>query len=258
MMESSGERLKKIRLSKGLSLEEAYKKTKIHLNVLKAIEDDNIININPIYLKGFLKIYCRFLGVDPKDFVPEYKDPHTLKLAALETQGNNKLSFMKSAAGKLGYLGSDNFRKIRKVLVIGLAILVILFVLFNLGKFIKHRLSILFSKKSSISSVSKVNKDTANKQVQKNAGVSLNVMLTIVAKEDCWINLKVDGRTVFQSVLKKGRSETWEAKDKMELTIGNAGIVSLEVNGQSIPPLGRKGQVIKNILITKEGIVTRR
>lgn len=257
MTESLGERLKKVRLSKGLSLEEAHKKTKIHLSVLKAIEEDNIINISPIYLKGFLKIYCRFLGVDPKDFVPEYKDPHTLKLTALKAQ-ENKFSFMKSAAGKLGYLGTDNFKKIRKVLVAGLAVLVILFMLFNIGKFITHKISLIFSKKDSVSRVSKLNKEAAHKQTQANAGVSLNVRLTIVAKDDCWINLKVDGRTVFQSVLKKGRSETWEAKEKMELTVGNAGIVSLEVNGQPIPPLGRKGQVIKNILITKEGIVTRR
>jgi len=53
-MESPGTRLKRLRLEKGISLEEVHKKTKVHLNILKAIEEDNLINFSPVYLKGFL------------------------------------------------------------------------------------------------------------------------------------------------------------------------------------------------------------
>ena len=58
-MESPGARLKKIRLEKGISLEEVHKKTRIHLDLLKAIEEDSLINLSPVYTKGFLKIYCQ-------------------------------------------------------------------------------------------------------------------------------------------------------------------------------------------------------
>ena len=54
-METIGAKLKKIRLEKGLTLEEAHKQTKIHLNILKAIEDESLVNFNPVYIKGFLK-----------------------------------------------------------------------------------------------------------------------------------------------------------------------------------------------------------
>src|SRR3989338_7892361 len=74
VMESAGAKLKSARLQKGLSLEEAHKKTKIHLNILKAIEEDSLINFSPVYIKGFLKIYCKFLGVDPRDCMPDYKE----------------------------------------------------------------------------------------------------------------------------------------------------------------------------------------
>ena len=55
-MDKAGERLKKIRLDKGLSIEEVAKKTKVALNILKAIEDDSFINLEPVYVKGFIKI----------------------------------------------------------------------------------------------------------------------------------------------------------------------------------------------------------
>ncbi len=74
-MESAGARLKKLRLQKGLSLEEVHKQTKIHLDILKAIEEDSLVNFSPVYIKGFLKIYCKFLGVDPRDCVSDYKEP---------------------------------------------------------------------------------------------------------------------------------------------------------------------------------------
>jgi hypothetical protein len=55
--------------------------------------------------------------------------------------------------------------------------------------------------------------------------------------------------------LKKGRFENWYAKDKIELSLGNAAAVDLEVNGRPISNLGRKGQALKNIVITKEGLM---
>jgi hypothetical protein len=81
------------------------------------------------------------------------------------------------------------------------------------------------------------------------------IRLVIQAKENCWVRLTADGRVIFQNILRKGRSETWQAKDKIELSLGNAGVVVLEVNGKVMPSLGRKGQTIKNIVITaKEGL----
>ena len=78
------------------------------------------------------------------------------------------------------------------------------------------------------------------------------IRLGAYAREDCWILLKADGRVVFQNILKKGRSENWQADQKIEFSLGNAGVVDLEVNGKRMPVLGRRGQVIKNIVITKE------
>ena len=78
--------------------------------------------------------------------------------------------------------------------------------------------------------------------------------LGILAKEDCWLEVKLDGKTILNYILKKGRFEEWGAKERIEFSIGNAGGVDVEVNGESLPPLGRRRQVIKNIIITKQGL----
>ena len=45
-IETAGARLKKIRQERGLSLEEIQKKTKIHPNVLRAIEGDSLTDLS--------------------------------------------------------------------------------------------------------------------------------------------------------------------------------------------------------------------
>ena len=54
-------------------------------------------------------------------------------------------------------------------------------------------------------------------------------------------------------------TQSWSAKDNIEFTLGNAGVVEVELDGRVIPPLGRKGQAIKNIRVTKnEGLIVPR
>src|SRR5512137_1102470 len=74
-MSSIGARLKDIRLKKGLSLEEAHAKTKLNVTILKAIEENNLVQVSPVYIKGFIKIYCEFLGVDPLEYSPDSRTP---------------------------------------------------------------------------------------------------------------------------------------------------------------------------------------
>lgn len=273
-MESAGARLKKIRLEKGFSLEEVQKKTKIHLNIIKAIEEDSPVNLSPVYIKGFLKIYCKFLGVEHADYVPGHKESQ----ARMEAQGlkqepaakdNPIPSFFQTASIKLGTFSRS--KKIRQILKVCLIAAVSAIVLFNLGKFVssrkrsskqarpaafvrepeKKRVAAVQQQKSQVSSS---NQKAKSRETLPAKSVSSGIRLGILAREDCWVTLKADGRIVFHSTLKKGKSESWQAKDKMELSLGNAGAVELIVNGERISSLGKKGQSLKNILITKEGL----
>ncbi|MFH1442112.1 MAG: RodZ domain-containing protein [Candidatus Omnitrophota bacterium] len=270
-METIGARLKKIRLEKGRSLEDVHRDTKIHFNVLRALEEDSLMNYSPVYIKGFLKIYCHYLGVNPDEFIIEAKKskPSVETIGEVKKQAlpDNKPSVFISAAAAL-----LKFIRGKVKIIIGIVIVFFLLMgLFKIGKFMILKIG-QWSKRPKTEAVVSISKQKekpapAAKRSKKNnsvvktenkAAVSSGVKLTIRAKDNCWLQVKSDGKNIFQGILRKGRVEGWKANEKIELSVGNAGVLELEVNGKILSSLGRKGQSIKNILITKDGLSTSR
>jgi len=60
-----GDTLRHGRQQKGLSLERAARESRIKLSVIEAIETGEIAHIPSVYLKGYIRNYARFLGIDP-------------------------------------------------------------------------------------------------------------------------------------------------------------------------------------------------
>ena len=100
----------------------------------------------------------------------------------------------------------------------------------------------------------KVKTEVLHEEVKVAAKKSSPIKLAIRAQENCWIQLHCDGKKIFEGILKKGMKESWNAKEKMKLSLGNAGGVEIELNDRILSPVGRKGQVVKDIIITSEGI----
>ncbi|MDD5465921.1 MAG: DUF4115 domain-containing protein [Candidatus Omnitrophica bacterium] len=256
-IETAGARLKKIRQEKGLSLEDVQKKTKIHLNVLRAIEGDSISNLSPIYLKGFIKIYCGSLGLDPADYIGSSSQP-PVKPVLNATVGRpiggrieNKPSFIKDASMKLNAMNlSLNLKKMAVFVLLGV---IFIFLGVNLIKFIFSRKKSPLEK-AKILMVASTQKSAAAAQAKVSKDLIQGVTVGIFARDKSWISAKADGKTIFHGALGRGRSQTWHAKEKIELSLGDAGAVELQVNDQRFPNLGRRGKPLKNILINKEGL----
>lgn len=65
---SVGELLKVTREAKNLTLSEVHQNTRMSLPVLKALEQDDFTSFeSEIYLKGFLKSYAKYLGLDAEE-----------------------------------------------------------------------------------------------------------------------------------------------------------------------------------------------
>src|SRR6476646_254524 len=72
-MGSFGERLRREREMRGITLEEISESTKISQRHLQAVENEDF-NLLPggIFNKGFVRAYARYLGIDEDQAVADY------------------------------------------------------------------------------------------------------------------------------------------------------------------------------------------
>src|SRR5580704_12059493 len=68
-----GQRFRAAREARGLALSDVAEKIRIRTVYLAAIEEDNWSAIGaPVYTRGFLRTYARFLGLDPEEAVAAF------------------------------------------------------------------------------------------------------------------------------------------------------------------------------------------
>jgi len=72
-MGNFGERLQREREMRSITLQEISNSTKISSRMLKALEDEDFAKLpGGIFNKGFVRAYCRFLGIDEEQAVADY------------------------------------------------------------------------------------------------------------------------------------------------------------------------------------------
>ena len=79
------------------------------------------------------------------------------------------------------------------------------------------------------------------------------VAVEMVVRQETWIRVLADESQPIEEVLQPGATRRFTAQDSLDLTIGNAGGITLRINDREIRPLGRPGQV-KTIVITPENV----
>jgi cytoskeleton protein RodZ len=83
-----------------------------------------------------------------------------------------------------------------------------------------------------------VNAESASTQPNANTAVHLE----ITASEPVWVLVRTDGKFAFTGTLDANTKRTVDATKDVLLRLGNAGGVTVTLNGQPIPTLGPKGQ----------------
>jgi cytoskeleton protein RodZ len=69
------------------------------------------------------------------------------------------------------------------------------------------------------------------------------VSVQVTAVETSWVLARSDGKYAFSVTLDANQTRTVEANESVELRLGNAGGVSVALNGKPVGPLGPKGQI---------------
>ena len=77
--------------------------------------------------------------------------------------------------------------------------------------------------------------------------------MQVAATERAWVAVDADGKTTLQRVLDPNEVETLKAKESFDVTTGNAQGIILTLNGETLKPLGRRGEV-KSIHLTRSDL----
>ena len=78
------------------------------------------------------------------------------------------------------------------------------------------------------------------------------VRVLVTADEPVWLLARTDGKYSFSGTLGANESRTVEASSTVELRLGNAGGVTIVLNGKSLGAIGPKGQV-RTVQLTSGG-----
>ena len=288
---SAGLFLKETRVAKNLSLEEVSKHTRIHPNILKSIEQDDYKNLGGVYAKGFLKLYAEYLGLDKDDIIRRFQSfslaneaPSGRRVRIPGDEQHIKTPSLLLSVSKV----FDIFKKINFKFIGGL--IVILVIAWGIVWLARHHKPVhrvikkeevsraSFNRKGSVGArtifLKGVPKEGITLKTAEPKGEPLSkplagvvavkeniptqtpekIILVIRAKDKCWLVVRVDGKVEFQGMLDKKNTGTWQANDKIELAVGNAGNIELELNGKLLQKIGRPRQSLKHVVVTRLGL----
>lgn len=234
--------LAEARREKGLTVGQLSASTRIRETVLYAIErDDFSLCGGDFYARGHVKGIARAVGLDPATMVQLYDDQHggvpvPIKAAAV---------FQADRRVKLRERRGPNWTM---ALGVALAIVVVFGVVRVMGGSPETPTAEIMPA-SSIPSLlpgSTPVVTPGRTQAQSVVRKPELVVVRLKAKRNAYVNVRdAKGRKLFAGTVIKGKSSTWRAPTEVNLLIGDAGAVSLQVNGKDLGTPGPRGQTIR-------------
>lgn len=73
--------------------------------------------------------------------------------------------------------------------------------------------------------------------------------VTVLATADCWVEVNEGATILLSRVLRAGDRYAVPDRPGLGMVVGNAGALSIEVDGTPVPPIGPPGAVRRNILL---------
>lgn len=249
---SVGTILKEARLAKGLSIADAEQATSVRARYLEAVENDEYEKTpGEVFLKGIIRNYGNYLGLDGLELVKLYKANHqgvaaeNINSAGIREVEKVRLNIQLKEKRDIGS-GTGRFEMPQlpmKQIAAGLAVVVLL----GIGYVAVPKVIDYFKNMPQV--------EQKQEEVQANASTAVKppsildkVQVEMEAKDSCWTEVTADGKEVFVGMLNANDKRTFEAKDKIVVKYGNIGAMKLIVNGQPVDLKGEHGVAVKTYL----------
>jgi cytoskeletal protein RodZ len=238
-----GDRFREAREARGLALSDAAEQIRIRSVYLAAIEDENWSAIGaPVYVRGFLRTYARYLGLDPEEAVGSFNQ--TLGSPA---SGNGDDSGEPNGGSRRARSGSALIWVAATV-----AVLLIAFVVYNELTMRRGGVTVArstpaeqtaASPEASATSMGASPSPAATPTPAAGSGGANSIALVLSAPS--WLRLTVDGNVSMEGTFPAGTSKTFHGKNAL-VRIGNAGAVEIYVDGKDVGKLGKAGDVVEH------------
>jgi len=205
-----------------------------------------------VYVKGFLKNYAGFLGLNAQELVSQYGD-RDLESEREDDETGDKLT-------KIEKTPKTSYFKIALGLVaVAAAIYIAVPALTGLNSGAGKPGSGMENNKISENKSPAENTPTPG-QGQNKAGqetappVQRGVNLTLnITDETCWMYVEIDGSPAYEGTMVSGQVKEFKGAERVYLKLGNAGVVEVEYNGQKIGVLGQRGNVVNREFTAPQG-----
>ena len=279
-----GPMLEQARKDHGLSLAEVEQATKIRKRYLQGLERDDYGALpDAIYARGFLKTYANFLGLDGEQLAWQLKSrraPRRERHGGDVGTTAASRDFDEPLISPGGLSGTEKRRVSGGTvlaIVIGLvALSAVIGTLYYIGRGSQtaaedpaeqqaaeqqpEKASNSSDDSNSSGGPDEQGNDSANGSANEadtgsgsaNRGAndvpasSPDVLTAVVSVEGApsWLQVLSDGEVALEEVAQPGFTQTFEADEEITIYTGNAGAVSVEINGQDVGTLGENGEVL--------------
>lgn len=275
--ESIGERLKAARLEQGFSLEQVVEQTRINRDYITALESDNLAAIPAdFYAVSFLRQYSAVLGLPTDDMVSALRQ----KLAEVDdTAADFSRIQVNPTSHALWAAGLEKIRRWTGEFIANRANAVVAAALMLVGAigwwYVGCSETAVIAtppEGAGVESLGAAGDAEAAAAPGTEASESARPATTSVAPTpgpaplgsaetlaiqlrasgEVWVRAVVDGGRSQEAILQAGNLRTFRASERVQFTAGNAGAITLVVNGQVQDSIGERGQV-RHIQVDRDG-----
>ncbi len=233
---SFGTWLRRQREIREIPLREIAEVTKISVRYLEALEQDRFdVLPAPVFAKGFLREYSRYVGIDPDEVVNSY-------LIAQQSPSEEVAPELPRRAEIRG--GRDWITG--TTLAVGVTVLVgvVAFLVFW-----ADRSRARAQRELPPIAAPPIVVTPAAPKPEPAPVQTVPLLVTMDFTEDCWVEATVDGERRISELHVQGESMRLEAAERVILTLGNPSGVHIEANGKVLRPQLARGRVLRDLVI---------
>lgn len=234
--------LRAAREARGISLSDAANATRIWERYLQALEANAPLEEfpAPAYARFFLRGYAEFLGIQPAAIVHEFDEDHPVPEEPILRPVPYARPRRRGIAGAL-------------VFVSIMALVALAVVRFQQGRQDEPRVPAAAAAPTDVASQS------PSTVTQAPPPPPIDHVRAVLRMNDrSWVEVVGDGQTLESGiVLEAGAHAVYRADRRLEITLGNAGGVGLEVNGERVST-GSPGSVVTLLITLRDGEIHTR